>query len=208
MSQRRSVFSPHFEHQDVKCRTNGKSPMSVRYLCKVALMRRLIKEYAFPKSWFPGEPQPSSLESTFQQCFSSGTYRRVLCRLGMWTARLSPLCMCCHIYCSETMPRRICYLFEILKRSLRLPARSQSWLTSFWVFFCFSLSKSFPFSVFWRGPARLHGGSPSSVLGSAACPEAVWENSCSLLLETESGMNAAVVHRGCVQPLPKCESTA
>lgn len=94
MSQRLSVFTPHFEHQDVKCRTNGKSPMSFSYLCKVALMRRLTKEYTFPKSSFPGEPQPSPPESTFQQCFSSCSYGRMLCRLGMWTAHLSMLCAC------------------------------------------------------------------------------------------------------------------
>ena len=120
----------------------------------------------------------------------------MLCRLGMWTARLSTLCVYCHTRLSETMPVRIHHLSQVLKRSLRLPARSQSWLTSVGVFF-FSLSKSFPFSVFWRGPARLHGWSVSCVLGSTACLDMVWENSCSPLPEMESSMSAAIVHRAC-----------
>lgn len=97
----------------------------------------LTEEYTFPKSLFPSEPQPSSLssESTFRLCFSSCAYHHMLCRLGMWTARLSTLCMYCHIHFPETTPIRIHYLSEVLKRSLRLPARSQSWLTSFCVFF-------------------------------------------------------------------------
>lgn len=97
--------------------------------------------------------------------FSSCAYHPILCRLGMWTARLSVLCMCCHIHCSETTPRRIHYLSEVLKLSLRLPARSQSGLTSlgvflvlcllfccfrfliylFYFFFSSSLSESFSF---------------------------------------------------------------
>lgn len=167
----------------------------------------LTEEYTFPKSSSPSEPQPSSLSSgsTFRLCFSSCAYRHMLCRLGMWTARLSTLCMFCHIHFSETTPTRIHYLSKVLKRSLRLPARSQSWLTSFCSFF--SLSESFPFSVFRRGPARLHGWSTSYVLGSTACPDTVWENSCSPLPEMESSMNAAIVHRGCCHLL-KCESRA
>lgn len=58
-------------------------------------------------------------------------------------------------------------------------------------------SESFPFSVFWRGPARLHGWSTSYVLGSTACLEAVWKTSCAPLPEMESGMNTAIVHRAC-----------
>lgn len=59
----------------------------------------------------------------------------MLCRLGMWTAHLSMLCTYCHIHFSETTPRRTHYLPEVLKRSLQLPARSQSWLISFCGFF-------------------------------------------------------------------------
>lgn len=200
MSQRLSVFTPHFEHQDVKCRTNGKSPMSFRYLCKVALMRRLTKEYSFPKSSFPGEPQPSPLESTFQQCFSSCSYGRMLCRLGMWTAHLSMLCACIATF-TAPRPRQegsiISPKFWNEAFGCLLEVRTDSRPSGlFCGGFFFSLSKSFPFSVCRRGPARLHGGSTSYVLGSTACPEAVWESSCSPLLEMESGMNAAVVHRG------------
>lgn len=129
------------------------------HLClSVSLIRELTGQAAFPKSSSPCEPLPSSLglESTFQLCFSSCTYSHMLCRLCMWTARLSMLCAYCHIQFSDTTPRRIHYLPEVLKRNLQLPARSQSWLiSSCGFFFSSSLSESFPFSVFWWGPARI-----------------------------------------------------
>lgn len=160
----------------------------------------LTEEYTFPKSSSPGEPQPSSfcLESTFRLCFSSCAYHHMLCRLGMWTAHLSTLCMYCHIHSSETTPKRD----PLSLRSFETKpsaACKKSELTHILLccFFFSSLSESFPFSVFWRGPARLHGWSTTYVLGSTACLEAVWENSCSPLPEMEPGMNAAIVHRGC-----------
>lgn len=113
------------------------------HLClSASLIRELTGQAPFPKSSFPREPLPSSLrlESTFQLCFSSCTCSHMLCRLGMWTAHLSMLCAYCHIQFSDTTPRRIHYLPEVLKRSLQLPARSQSWLISscgFGFFFLF-----------------------------------------------------------------------
>lgn len=177
--------------------------MSFRYLCKVSLMRaanrRIYVSQALIPRWTSAflSPFGEHIPAVFFW-LRSCIYRHVLCRLGMWTARLSTLCVYRHIHFSETTPKRIHYLSEVLKRSLWLPARSQSWLTSFCVgFFFFSLSESFPLSVFWRGPARLHGWSTSYVLGSTACLGMVWENSCSPLPEMESSMNAAVAHRGC-----------
>lgn len=152
------------------------------------LLQNVFDEGANRRIYFslvliPSEAQPFSLllESIFW-----------LCRLGMHVLPYSLLW--------DHTKKNPWSLRSFRRKPLAACKKSELTHILLWFGFFFflpPLSKSFPFSVFWRGPARLHGWSASYVLGSAACLEAVWENSCAPLPEMESCMNAAIVHRAC-----------
>lgn len=119
---------------------------------------RLTGQATFPKPLSPSEPQPSSLhlESTFQLCFSSCTRSHMLCRFRYVNcSSLYALCVLLqsHLWHHTKKDPLSPWSFE-KKLSAACKSELTHILLCFFGFF-FSLSESFPFSVFWWSPAGL-----------------------------------------------------